>query len=238
MDYIEHISDLTASDNIKELRAVTESLPMSNMQIDVNQAVFLKLLIQIIGARKILEIGTFHGYSTAVMAEAMYNLSHQQPSFEEEAEKNVPMIYTIEARYESAEYAQKFWHEYLPPEIVRSIQLMIGDAKQILSATTTRVGQDADIIRTIAPFDLIFIDADKTGYKTYLEQTRHLVRAGGLIVLDNMLNAGLVATSAQDKTTIALKTLTQEIFSDPAYLSDFDPYLIPAWDGVVIMRKK
>lgn len=214
MQYIERVSEKVFPKELSDLRIDTESLPMSNMQIDANQAAFLQFLIQTVQAKRILEIGTFRGFSAACMA----------------YEKVSESIVTIEARKESADIALKFWNTYLPLEVREKIHHINGEAKKIL--------EQSDVIQTYVPFDLVFIDADKTGYKSYFNLTRNLVRQGGLIVLDNMLNAGLVATSAHDKTTNALRDLNAALFSDSEILADFDSYLIPAWDGVIILRKK
>ncbi len=219
--YIDTLASSSVGDSLLEMHQTTDQLTRGEMQIDLTEAAFLKFLIKTIRAKKVLEIGTFRGWSTAVMAEAV---------FENGISKESRLI-TMELRQSEADKAQEFWDKYLDLEIKALIDLQVGDAKLLLE----KLSSEAE-----SQFDLIFIDANKDGYAEYLSFAKKLIRKGGLIVLDNMLNAGLVATSAKDNTTKHIRKLNSEIFalSEEGETDEFEPYMIPAWDGVVIIRKK
>jgi predicted O-methyltransferase YrrM len=84
-------------------------------------------------------------------------------------------------------------------------------------------------------FDFMFIDADKTGYADYVEQGFHLVRAGGLIAIDNVLWSGLVADpGVTDADTSALRSLNEKLHHD----FRFDLSMVPIGDGLTLLRKR
>lgn len=241
----------------------TDKLNQGEMQIDLSEAEFLKFLIKTIGATRVLEVGTFRGWSTAVMAEAISEVSVDlEDRSEKSSAQNLSqnpiqnskqkILTTIELRESEAVDARKYWDEYLPKEVASIIESRIGKAsdilKELIATETNMRGQEKT-----NQYDLIFIDADKGGYSDYFTSTKKLIRKGGLIVLDNMLNAGLVATSARDSTTNHIRNMNTHIFNSGIGeqsregqgveeqsnldLEEFEPYIIPAWDGVVIVRK-
>ncbi len=218
--YIDALASSSIGDSLLEMHGATDQLNRGEMQIDLTEAAFLKFLIKTIGAKRVLEIGTFRGWSTVVMAEAVFENGISEES----------QLVTMELRQSEADKAEEFWNTYLDLEVKALIDLQVGEATVLLEKIS---GEDEP------KFDLIFIDANKDGYAKYLSFAKNLIRKGGLIVLDNMLNAGLVATSARDNTTNHIRKLNSEIFalSEEGETDEFEPYLIPAWDGVVVIRK-
>lgn len=208
--YLDNLSAQTFDESILALWRETEAMPMSNMQIDLTEAAFLRFLIKTIDAKNILEAGTFRGWSTAVMASAI---------------DGEGKVITMQIRPEEAVLAYALWQKHLPYNILEKIDQRIGNAAILMKDMTDT-------------FDLIFIDADKAGYPNYLTYAQKLIRKGGLIIFDNALNAGLVATKAKDKVTTVLRGLNDTIFSKETTAEGFEPLIIPAWDGVVILRKK
>lgn len=229
--YIDKLISRQVPSFLLDMHKKTDSLERGEMQIDLSQAEFLRFLVRTIDAKHILEIGTFRGWSTAVLVSAS---------------SSVEKVVTIELRESEAKRAEGFWNEYLSAENLAKIDLRIGNAKDILKNIAAQVAEVGE--KASEKFDLIFIDADKNNYAEYLSVAKRVLNRGGLIVLDNMLNAGLVATSASDNTTEAIRKVNKQIFENFSFgdlkkigdqeAAEFEPYMIPAWDGVVVIRKK
>ena len=200
---------LRESPLLKRLREETAQLPTARWQIAPEQGQFMALLVQISGARKILEIGTFTGYSALCMAQAM------------------PADGRLICCDLSGEYnaiAERYWHE---AGVAERIDLRLAPALQTLSALE-RGGQSES-------FDLIFIDADKANYRVYLEHALVLVRQGGLILFDNVLWSGRVLEqSPESADTRAIQALNRGLLRD----SRIDLSLLPLGDGLTLCRKR
>ena len=174
---------------LAELRAETASkTPSPQMQIGPEQGAFMAMLARLINARRIIEFGTFTGYSS--LALALGSQAH---------------ITAVDVSEEWTTIARRYWQK-------------AGVAARItlrLDGGTTAI---ADLLGKGAAgtFDLAFIDADKTGYDAYYEGCLKLLRPGGLILIDNVLWSGAVANPLeQDEDTVALRTLNAKIQRDP-----------------------
>ena len=120
--------------------------------------------------------------------------------------------------------ARRYWAE---AGLTDRIELRIGPARETLAQLRKRDGPGS--------YDFAFIDADKTGYDAYYEACLELIRAGGLIAIDNVLWSGTVADPADLRPdTVALRTLTAKIRDDPRV----DASLVSLGDGVMLARKK
>ena len=200
---------LRESPLLKRLREETAQLPTARWQIAPEQGQFMALLVQISGARKILEIGTFTGYSALCMAQAM-------PADGRLICCDLPGEYNA--------IAERYWHE---AGVVERIDLRLAPALETLSALE-RGGQSES-------FDLIFIDADKANYRVYLEHALVLVRQGGLILFDNVLWSGRVLEqSPESADTRAIQALNRGLLRD----SRIDFSLLPLGDGLTLCRKR
>jgi O-methyltransferase len=140
---------------------------MARMQISREQGHFLGLLARLIGARRTLELGTFTGYSALAVALSL-------------PEKGG--VVTCDINVEWANIGRAYWER---AGVADRIEVMIGQAGDTLKQME---GEGAE------HFDLAFIDADKKQYDGYYESALRLVRPGGLIVLDNMLQHGRLLT--------------------------------------------
>ena len=188
---------------LARLREDTAPMPMSQMQIAPEQGAFMALLVQLIGARRILEIGTFTGYSSTAMALAM------PPD---------GRITCLDVSREWTERARQAWRE---AGVEDRVDLRIGPAADSLR----ELDDDA--------FDLAFIDADKTGYDGYYEGCLRVVRPGGLILIDNVLQGGrVVDTAADDENVTAIRALNEKIAADERV----DMTLLPVADGLTMAR--
>ena len=163
---------------------------------------FLKMLVQISGAKRVLEFGTFTGYSALCMAEGL---------------PDDGKLITCDINENSRDFAQKYFNR--SPH-GHKIELKYGAA--------------LDTLKTLkGPFDLVFIDADKSNYLAYYEQSLPLVRPGGLIVVDNTLWSGLVL-KPENAASLAIDMLNQTILKD----NRVENVLLTVRDGVQLVRKK
>ena len=193
----------------RRLRDETAHLPQSVMQTTTDQVAFLAMLVHLTGAKRILEIGTFTGYSALAMAQAL-------PPGGQLIACDINKLWT--------DMAQRYWQE---AGVVDKISLRLAPAMETLSHLLDESGE--------ASFDLAFIDADKAGYDAYYEATLKLVRTGGVIAFDNMLWGGAVADpSEQDKQTVALRALNAKIRDDRRV----DMCLLTVADGIMVVHKR
>ena len=193
---------------LKELRQATSQLPMANMQIAPEQGQFMTLLVQLMGARKILEIGVFTGYSSLAMALALPPQGR---------------ILGCEISAEYAAIARRFWEK---AGVSEKIDVLLGPAVTSLEQLLANGEQES--------FDLAFIDANKSGYEQYYELSLQLVRPGGLILIDNVLWYGKVADETiQDKATQSIRHLNAKLHQDLR----ISLTLVPIGDGLTLALK-
>lgn len=194
---------------LRRLREETAQMEEGGMQISPEQGQFLALLLRLIGARRVLEVGTFTGYSALWMALAL-------------PENGRLIACDVSAEYTSV--GRRFWQE---AGVAHKIDLRFAPASETLTALIAD-GQAEQ-------FDFAFIDADKSGYNGYYEQCLELVRPGGLIAIDNVLWGGAVANdAAQDADTQALRALNAKLHADER----IDLSLLPIGDGLTLARKR
>lgn len=194
---------------LARLREETAQLPTARWQIAPEQGQFMAMLVRLTGARRILEIGTFTGYSALVMAEAM-------PADGRILCCDLPGDYNAVAR--------RYWQE---AGVDTRIDLQLAPALETLGRLE-REGQAGS-------FDLIFIDADKANYPAYLEHALALVRSGGLVLFDNVLWSGRVLeANPESADTRAIKALNRALKTD----ARVDLSLLPIGDGLTLCRKR
>jgi len=189
-------------------REETAQMPMAMMQIGADQGAYMALLAKLIGATRYLEIGTFTGYSALSVAQAL-------PANGQ--------IVCLDVSKDFTDRAREYWKE---AGVAGKIDLRLGPAVDEM---------DRMIAAKEAPFDFVFIDADKPNYDAYYERALKLVRQGGLIALDNMLWSGAVADPANsDASTVAIRALNRKIHADERV----DVALATIGDGVMLARKR
>lgn len=177
------------------------------MQIAPEQAAFLGLLVKMIGARRVIEVGSFTGYSALAMALVLPKDGR---------------IVALDVSREFTDIAKRHWQA-------------AGVSKKINASDwpdASLAGQDNR--QPEGPFDLAFIDADKTGYDGYYESVLKLLRPGGVVVLDNMLYSGEVADPRAKGNAAALRALNAKIHADRRV----DMALMTIGDGLMLARKK
>lgn len=200
---------LRESPVLKKLREETHKLPNFNMQISPEQGQFMALLIELMGAKKSLDIGTFTGYSAMAVAQAM-------PADGK--------VIACDINEDSTAIAKQFWQM---GGVAEKIELHLAPALETLQ----KLQQNGEG----NTFDFAFIDADKHNYPHYYEAALALLRPGGLIAIDNVLWDGEVANPAnQESDTNTIRALNELVFKDKRV----DISMLPISDGLTLARKK
>ena len=167
------------------LRERTAPLPEHNMQIGPDQGAFMAMLVRLMGARRIVEIGTFTGYSSTVMALAL------PPD---------GRILCCDVSREWTDIARQAWAD---AGVADKVELRLAPATETLATLDDH------------SFDMAFIDADKPNYDAYYEGCLRVVRPGGLILIDNVLWSGEVADPSADGEQVgAIRALNEKIAGD------------------------
>lgn len=208
-DYLLEVS-LREPDLLRRLREETGRLEMARMQISPEQGQLMGLLLQLLGARRTLEIGVFTGYSTLVTALALPEDGR---------------VVACDISEEWTAIARRYWAE---AGVADRIELELAPAVETLEALRSRPDPDA------GRFDFAFIDADKESYAAYYEHALALLRTGGLIAVDNTLWGGRVADPADTAvSTEAIRAFNRTLRDDPR----IDLSLVPIGDGLTLARK-
>lgn len=195
---------------LARLRAETKELGgAAGMQISPEQGQLMALLVKLTGTRRILEVGTFTGYSALAMALAL-------PDDGRITACDISEDYTAIAR--------RFWED---AGVEGKIDLRIAPALETLESLRAE-GADGS-------YDMVFIDADKGNYAAYVEQALHLLRPGGLVMVDNVLWGGSAADPTDDSpATTAIRALNASLVADERV----DLCLVPIGDGLTLARKR
>jgi len=207
-EYLLSIS-LREPDLLRRLRDETGKLEDGRMQISPDQGQFMALLVELLGARNVLELGAFTGYSALVMALALPDDGR---------------VLTCDINRERTEVAQKYWDE---SGLGHKINLHIGPASETLEMLLVN-GQAED-------FDFAFIDADKASLDLYYELCLKLVRPGGLIAVDNTLWHGkVIDPQVTDQDTEAIRAINAKLRVDQRVSLS----VVPIGDGLALARKR
>jgi predicted O-methyltransferase YrrM len=189
------------------LRRETASLPSAGMQIAPEEGALLAMLVRLLPAHRILEVGTFTGYSSTVMALA-------QPAD--------GRITCCDVSREWTDIARRAWTD---AGVADRVDLRLAPAVETLDGLLA-AGEAGG-------YDLAFIDADKGSYDAYYERALQLVRSGGLIAIDNVLWSGRVADdSVTDDDTTAIRALNVKIAADERV----EVVMVPIADGLTLAR--
>jgi predicted O-methyltransferase YrrM len=207
-DYIQSIS-LRETDILRQLREETAKLSMARMQISPEQGQLMALLVQLMGAKKTLEIGVFTGYSALAVALVL---------------PDDGKVIACDISEEYTAIAKDFWGR---AGVSEKIDLRIAPALETLEKLIIEGEAES--------FDLAFIDADKRNYENYYERALILLRPGGLILIDNVLWSGKVTDpTIMDKQTQAIREFNQKLHQD----SRISLSLIVIADGLTLALKR
>ena len=183
-------------DVLRRLKDEMDRREVPRIYISAEVGRFLQLLLQAVGARRVVEIGTLGGYSALWMARALPADGR---------------LVSLELREERAELAREFAARAGLEQVV---EVRVGDARSLLGELV------ADEGRT---YDAVFIDADKESYSDYLDRALELVRPGGLIIADNAFLDGGVLVEDPDEATRGVLDYNQRVARDDRLVSTIVP---------------
>jgi len=207
-DYLCEVS-LRETELMRRLRAETLAMPQAGMQISPEQGQFMALLVRLIGAERIIEVGTFTGYSALCMAAALPATGR---------------LIACDVNVDWTAIARRYWAE---AGIADRVDLRLAPALDTLDELIAGGGAGR--------FDFGFIDADKENYRGYYERVLALMRPGGLLAVDNVLWGGSVVDPAKrDQDTEAIRAFNKALHGDER----IDLSLVPIGDGLTLARKR
>lgn len=194
---------------LKRLRDETAKLATARWQIAHEQGQFMTMLVQLVGAKRIVEVGTYTGYSAICMAQAM-------------PDDGLLICCDLPADYNAI--AQRYWQE---AGLTERIQQRLAPALETLAAL-----ESEGLGETI---DMVFIDADKANYLHYLEYALALLKPGGLLLFDNTLWSGRVLEQQPESAdTRAIQALNLKLKTDLRV----DLSMLALGDGLTLCRKR
>lgn len=200
---------LRESELLRQLREETARDAMARMQIAPEQGQFMALLVELMGARQVLEIGVYTGYSSLCMASALPPEGR---------------LVACDMSEEWTRIARRYWEA---AGLADRIELRLAPALDTL-ADLLADGQ-------AATFDFAFIDADKREYQGYFEAALKLLRVGGLMAIDNTLwNGSVIDPDDQSEDTIAIRSFNEHLHHDDR----ISLTLVPIGDGLTLARKR
>tara|TARA_B100001079_G_scaffold266325_1_gene273316 strand:- start:779 stop:1441 length:663 start_codon:yes stop_codon:yes gene_type:complete len=206
-EYLLNIS-VKESEILRELREETAQMEYSAMQISPEQGAFMSFLVELIQAKRTLEIGVFTGYSALVVAMAL-------------SEDGI--VTACDVSEEWANVGMKYWKK---AQVEDKIDLRIAPALKTLDQLLSEGKQGT--------YDFAFIDADKIEYQGYFDKSLELLRIGGLIAIDNVLWGGsVIDDSIQDSSTKAIRNFNENLSSDPRVSIS----MVPIGDGLTLACK-
>ena len=208
-DLYDYMLDVSLREHpiLKALREETSKMQLAIMQVAPDQAQFMQMLIRLIQAKNVLELGTFTGYSALAMALALPDDGR---------------LITCDINTEWTDKAHPFWRQAGQD---KKIELRLGRAKETLDKLLNDGLEHS--------FDFIFIDADKTNYVHYDEQALQLVSPRGLIAIDNVFwDGAVIDVDNTDAQTREIRKLNAIIKQDERV----DTSLLAIADGLFLIR--
>lgn len=177
------------------------------------QGQLMRMIALMSGAKRILELGTFTGYSAICLGSALPEDGHLDT-----LELNDELEDLILEGFEKAGLSER-------------ISLHIGDCKETLIRMRSEMGGDTDSL-----YDIVYIDANKREYCEYYDLVFDMIRPGGLILADNVIWDGKVCQDPlpQDKQTLSIVSFNDKVTADPRVES----VILPIRDGLNVIRKK
>jgi caffeoyl-CoA O-methyltransferase len=194
---------------LRLIRRELKADALEGVQVGASDARILQFLARLVGARKIVEVGTLYGYSALCWARAI------PPE---------GVVYSLDSEPERHEKAKALLR--LTPEF-KKIQFITGDARVTLKPLSPH-----------GPFDIIFIDADKLNYLEYLNWAEDNVRAGGLIIGDNtFLFGALFGESRDPEVSPSAKAAMLEFNRRLADPRRYNSAIIPTYEGITVAQR-
>jgi caffeoyl-CoA O-methyltransferase len=180
--------------------------PVAGMQISPEQGALLTMLVRLVGATSVVEVGTFTGYSSLCLARGLAPEGR---------------LLCCDVSEEWTSIAREGWKR---GGVDDRVELRIGPAADTLAALPPE-----------PTIDLSFIDADKSGYRTYYDELLPRTRPGGLILVDNVLWSGRVIDDANTSAdTEAIRAFNDHVVADDRV----ETVMLPVADGLTLLRRR
>ncbi|HEX7397246.1 MAG TPA: O-methyltransferase [Propionibacteriaceae bacterium] len=193
---------------LASIRARTVEAGLRPIEVSATDGALLALWCRLIGATRVLEIGTLGGYSATWFARAVGERGS---------------VTTLELDPRAAAVAQENWRL---AGVADRVEVVVGLAADTLASL---IGADGD------PYDLVFIDADKKNNPTYLEAALALTRPGSLIVIDNVVRGGRIVTDSDDPDVVGTRRVLEMLGSDPRLQATaVQTVSSKGWDGFAV----
>lgn len=209
-DYIESHSS-PEDDYLRSLRRATYiHIARPHMVSGHVEGLLLRMLMQMIRPRTVVEIGTFTGYSAIAMASGLTDGAH---------------IYTFDVNDELEHFTRRY---ISGSAFAQRITYTVGDALTLLPQLAGKMGE--------RPFDVFFLDGNKREYAAYYHLAKQYLAPGGYILADNTLWDGHVIDPAYDRDsqTLGIREFNDLVAAD----EDAEKVVIPVRDGLTIIRLK
>jgi len=194
------------------LRRLREESPWqgsTGMQISPDQGQLMALLVQLLGARRCIEVGTFTGYSALCVALALPADGR---------------LIACDINAETTTIARRFWEE---AGVAERIELRLAPALETLDSLIAEGAENT--------YDFVFIDADKPNYEAYYERALTLLRPGGLMAVDNVLwHGSVIDSSRRDPDTEAIRAFNRKVAADQRVSCS----MLPVGDGMTLALKR
>lgn len=191
---------------LAQLREILQEGDYPTIQVPPETGRLLEIVAAVTGARRVLEIGTLGGYSALWLLRGMPAMG---------------TLLTLERQPDHAELARRFFRE---AGVLDRVEVREGEARELLP----EVGPDGG-------FDLVFIDADKESYVSYLEHASRLLRTGGALLADNAFWRGRILDSEDtDATTRGVRDFNRRLAEHP----ELRATVLPVGDGVALGVKR
>ncbi|PHM46457.1 methyltransferase [Xenorhabdus mauleonii] len=199
---------LHPSPNLDNTIEYSRSQGLPAIDVSPLQGKFLQMMVQISGAKRILEFGTLGGYSSQCMAMAL---------------PDDGVLITLEKNPDVAKVAR---HNIERSQLDHKIKIIVGDARETLPT-----------LHEEEPFDLIFIDADKESSLVYLDWSIKLGRPGSIIILDNVVRDGAILHEQRDLSTDGIRQALDSMLNRPEItVTALQTVGEKGWDGFALMR--
>lgn len=190
-------------DFLRNLKAEAAAAGIPQIWISPEQASFMRILLRLIRARHVVEVGTLAGYAAISLARAL---------------PQDGKLVTIEISADFASFARQ---KIAQSDVAGRVDVRLGDGRDLLP----------DIANSWA--DAMFLDADKGGYGAYLEHARRILRPQGMILVDNAFAFGqLFSRTPADRETNAVRAFNEMMAADPDFDSVIVPIGDGLWIGV------
>lgn len=212
------IAELFAPEDrhLRGIREAMEDRDLPTIQLPQTTARTVQLLLRMVGAHRVLEVGTLAGYSALWIARALREASGEDRT----GRSGDRLLLTVDRDPDRVRMALELLAEAGVGDLVEG---RVGEASQILA----ELGPDGG-------WDAVFLDADKEGLPGYVPQARRLLRTGGLLLVDNALWKGRVPDPANSEAaTEAIREALRRVAGDPA----FEAMLLPVGDGLLVALK-